>query len=114
MGVLVAISIPIFTSQLEKSRDAVSVANIRSAYAEAQTAWLTDSNDGTHVVVNKGANTVTVDNVVIKGHKGSDNYSGLAAELPFTAPADQDGEVTKKIVFTYTEDSSNQPTAAWE
>ena len=34
-GVLVAISIPIFSRQLEKSRDAVSVANIRSAYAEA-------------------------------------------------------------------------------
>lgn len=30
-----AISIPIFSRQLEKSRDAVSVANIRSAYAEA-------------------------------------------------------------------------------
>ena len=33
IGVLVAISIPIFTSQLEKSRDAVTVANLRSAYA---------------------------------------------------------------------------------
>lgn len=33
IGVLVAISIPIFTSQLEKSREAVDEANIRSAYA---------------------------------------------------------------------------------
>ena len=33
IAVLVAISIPIFTSQLEKSRDAVSVANLRAAYA---------------------------------------------------------------------------------
>lgn len=41
-GVLVAISIPIFTSQLEKSREAVDLANIRSAYAEVQTAALTD------------------------------------------------------------------------
>lgn len=30
---LVAISIPIFTSQLEKSREAVDLANLRSAYA---------------------------------------------------------------------------------
>lgn len=29
-----AISIPIFTSQLEKSREATDLANIRSAYAE--------------------------------------------------------------------------------
>lgn len=33
IAVLVAISIPIFSKQLEKSRDATSVANIRSAYA---------------------------------------------------------------------------------
>lgn len=42
-GVLVAISIPIFTSQLEKSRDATDQANIRSAYAEASAALLTNS-----------------------------------------------------------------------
>ena len=46
IGVLVAISIPIFTSQLEKSRDAVSVANMRSAYAEAQTLVLTATKTG--------------------------------------------------------------------
>ena len=39
IGVLVAISIPIFTSQLEKSREATDKANLRSAYAEAST-WL--------------------------------------------------------------------------
>ncbi len=44
IGVLVAISIPIFTSQLEKSREAVDMANIRAKYAECQTALLTDGN----------------------------------------------------------------------
>ena len=34
IGVLVAISIPIFTSQLEKSREATDAANIRSHYAQ--------------------------------------------------------------------------------
>ena len=33
IGVLVAISIPIFTAQLEKAREATDLANIRSAYA---------------------------------------------------------------------------------
>ena len=41
MAVLVAISIPIFSSQLEKSREAVDLANIRAAYAEVMTAALT-------------------------------------------------------------------------
>ena len=42
IAVLVAISIPIFTSQLEKSREAVDAANIRAAYAEASAEMLTN------------------------------------------------------------------------
>ncbi len=45
IGVLVAISIPIFTSQLEKAREATDLANIRSAYAECSTAVLTGEAD---------------------------------------------------------------------
>ena len=42
IGVLVAISIPIFTSQLEKSREATDLANVRAAYAEVTTAFIED------------------------------------------------------------------------
>lgn len=42
IGVLVAISIPIFTAQLEKAREATDMANIRNAYAVASAAALTD------------------------------------------------------------------------
>ena len=60
-GVLVAISIPIFTAQLEKSRDAVTMANVRAAYAEASAAKLTAANGGTGVTYNAdGTVTVTV------------------------------------------------------
>ena len=38
IGILTAISIPIFTSQLEKSREATDMANVRSAYAEVMVA----------------------------------------------------------------------------
>ena len=41
IGVLVAISIPIFTSQLEKARQATDLANLRSAYAECSASLLT-------------------------------------------------------------------------
>ena len=41
-----AISIPIFTSQLEKSREATDLANIRAAYAECSAAVLTEANSG--------------------------------------------------------------------
>jgi type II secretory pathway pseudopilin PulG len=40
IAVLVAIAIPIFTAQLEKSREATDLANIRSAYAEQMAALL--------------------------------------------------------------------------
>lgn len=41
IAVLVAIAIPIFTSQLEKSREAVDAANIRAAYAEVMAEAVT-------------------------------------------------------------------------
>ena len=45
-AVLVAISIPIFTSQLEKSRENTDLANLRAAKAAAVTAYITaDPND---------------------------------------------------------------------
>lgn len=43
IGVLVAISIPIFTGQLEKAREATDAANIRAAYAAVSTDMLLDS-----------------------------------------------------------------------
>ena len=42
IAVLVAIAIPIFTNQLERSRETTDLANIRSAYAEVITKVLED------------------------------------------------------------------------
>ena len=42
IGVLVGISIPIFTSQLEKSRQATDMANMRSAKAAALDEWMSE------------------------------------------------------------------------
>lgn len=43
IAVLVAIAIPVFTSQLEKSREAVDEANIRSIYASLSADVLTEN-----------------------------------------------------------------------
>ena len=83
IGVLVAISIPIFTSQLEKARDGVSIANIRAAYAQAQSAYLTadgkTTDADTDVTVAYGTDgkvtTITVDKVIIKS-ESANNWSG--------------------------------------
>lgn len=43
IAVLTAIAIPVFTSQLEKSREATDFANVRSAYAELMVSANTDN-----------------------------------------------------------------------
>ena len=116
IGVLVAISIPIFTTQLEKSRDAVTASNVRAAYAEAQAAWLTKEGDGTHVTVDAAKNTVTVDNVAVKGQING-GVTKAVFDFPFTMGAGAEDalgiggkDVTKTLVFTYTANSDAQPT----
>ncbi len=45
IAVLVAIAIPVFNTQLEKSRETTDVANLRSAYAEAVAEYLTNESE---------------------------------------------------------------------
>lgn len=55
IAVLVAVAIPVFTAQLEKSREAADAANIRTAYAAVQTAAVSQ-DDGTEFAKNDNAN----------------------------------------------------------
>ena len=47
IAVLVAVAIPVFTTQLEKSKEATDLANLRTAYAEAVADALGTNSDGT-------------------------------------------------------------------
>ena len=87
IAVLVAVAIPVFTTQLEKSRDATSVANIRSAYAEAMTEYMTGSK--------AGAATATVSKKAIIQTAQANSWSGEGGNLPFVAPKDP-GSITTK------------------
>lgn len=81
IAVLVAISIPIFTSQLEKSRDAVTIANVRAAYAQACADYLSDTT--------KSGKAATIDEtVVFKGVQSG--FSGLETQLPISIGAASD------------------------
>ncbi len=98
IAVLVAIAIPVFNSQLEKSRDAVSVANLRAAYAEASVQYLTEKN-GT-------AGDVVINDVVFKGKK-VDDFSGLGKELPFlsgTVTVTEPAEGKHNVTFSFDAD----------
>lgn len=53
IAVLVTIAVPIFTNQLENSREATDAANIRSAYAEVVASALTDPDKPCTATVDK-------------------------------------------------------------
>lgn len=125
-----AISIPIFTSQLEKSRDAVTLSNIRAAYAEVQAAYLTQDTKATTdqtikqngqtitiKPVSSGTQTVTIEKVVAKGQSaGLNNQDQLPCPVKDDAlknMGEKPGEYT--LTFTYTttgEDTSVELTEA--
>lgn len=73
IAVLVAISIPIFSAQLEKSREATDAANIRSAYAEVSADLLT--NESTDKTVNVVAKQKK------EGWEGKDNSKDNTIEI---------------------------------
>lgn len=66
IAVLVAIGIPIFTSQLEKSREAVDLSDVRSAYAEVMMAAITGdtaaiyTKDASQTIYKQEANVYSI------------------------------------------------------
>ena len=91
---LVAIAIPVFTAQLERSRDATSIANIRSAYAEAMTDYLGGDSVGS-------SDAVEVTKTVMIQTAQGNSWSNQAVNLPFTAPTDPGG-VTAATAYNAT------------
>ena len=79
IAVLVAISIPIFTSQLEKAREATDLSDVRSAYAEVMMAAISDDTTATYskdpnqtIHKSNGLYSVTVSPL----HQEQDNWQG--------------------------------------
>ena len=93
IAVLVAISIPIFSAQLEKAKEATDMANIRSAYTEVVAAYLGDSQKHEASVALKSDKDdyVSDKNAEIAGVK----YEIiLKKESPCVVKIDEKGKVT--------------------
>ena len=120
MAVLVAVAIPIFTSQLEKSRDSTSLANIRSAYAEAQASYLSEIESDGNVTITKNGGKITsiaIANVKFAGVQSGwsglfgaddDDYSILPNGVTWTALTAALGGAAgdKTLTFAYGDDNS--------
>ena len=85
IAVLVAVSIPIFTSKLESSREAVDASNQRAAYALASADLLTGSyKDATAYTESSGAYTGYYDSASGKMVKDSASATTGKAQLADT------------------------------
>ena len=87
IAVLIAIAIPVFSSKLEKAREAADLANVRSAYAQVSAEALLGNSETTVTVdlKQKRADWQSVDPVNIGGivhykkQGDTDNWKGVAA-----------------------------------
>ena len=98
IAVLVAIAIPIFTTQLERSREATDLSNIRSAYAEATTEYLaTNSAASATASIRQKDASWHIDHELMTRVNGSESPVSLADVNPggtATVKIDNSGSVT--------------------
>ena len=87
VAVLISVAVPVPSSQLERSRETVDLANVRSAYAQVSTEALL-GNTGVPVTVKlkqkqagwQSADPVNIGGIVhSNGDKDTDNWKGDAA-----------------------------------
>ena len=94
IAVLVAISIPIFSSQLEKAKEATDMANIRTAYAEVVAAYLDDSTKGYIISVELKSNTSNYESDKNAEIAGVKYETILKKASPCVVEIDKNGKVT--------------------
>lgn len=104
IGVLVAISIPIFSAQLEKSREAVDLANLRAAYAEGSVEALTQADAATgwtKVYTTDGKLSDATGATGVTGKATQDGWQSTNPGLAWTSYNGK-AEAGKVIKVTYT------------
>ena len=103
IGVLVAISIPIFTAQLKKARIATNQANARAAYAAATADYLTDdthrggtytTSDGKFVGATKAPETTITDTNIADWATNVPEGADTTTYTSWTVALDDSGAVT--------------------
>lgn len=104
IAVLVAIAIPVFTAQLEKSRQAATLANLRSGYAEATVSLLEQDLSGNSVTVEEDVNITTKSSSLDKIDADELSLVPFTVTLPGAT-----GKTTMN--YTFTLDSEGKVTA---
>ena len=91
IAVLIAIAIPIFTAQLEKSREATDLANVRSAYATLQAQLISDgtaSQMTVHAEQQDATNPAANSGWEIGSHSIDTMVNGVESQIAVPAKTD--------------------------
>ncbi len=112
IAVLVAIAIPVFTTQLEKSREATDMSNLRAAYAEVMANYLANgAQTGAAGTDSATVATVTARQTVagwqnpangnlqvrVNGSEGTVSVSAKTASNTWTVEVDPSTSVLVKV-----------------
>ena len=95
IAVLVGISIPIFFNSLEKAKQATDLANMRSAYSEAITSWMTEHKSKYQF------------NIIGKSSKDVTTFT------PESFPCEVVSSIPKDNIITITIDNEGNATLIW-
>ena len=99
IAILIAIMIPVFNAQLEKSREAADAANIRSAYAEVMVKYL------------DGGNLAEVSSDPVSLTQQTDGWeSGSSYQATFESLGKVDGTPSKGGTCTVSVDTTGEAT----
>jgi prepilin-type N-terminal cleavage/methylation domain-containing protein len=114
IAILVAVSIPVFTSQLEKAREQTDIANMRSAKSMAVAAYLTEDaliskTASTKLYYDAIAGKLQADKPTDTYGKGTNANGGCEEFLGYTNATEATGKV---IAVTVT--IAGEVSEAWE
>ena len=97
IAVLVAIAIPVFTTQLEKSREATDMANVRSAYATLVADYLENGAEKEIEVKGQqktaGWQTTPAPTLQVMSNGATGSIAFDASTDKYTVAIDKDGNV---------------------
>lgn len=109
IAILVAVSIPVFTSQLEKARDATDMANERAAKAVVVARYLTDDLTAATYRYDAADGTLKADTVTVAAYGKSTSATSIG-----TTEYPNDGVHTSCWIEVTVDANGNITALSWE
>lgn len=115
IAVLVAVSVPVFNSKLERSREAADIANMRAAKAAAVAAYLNEEiAEGTTTVFYDAENGTISSTKPAKGYGQGTATNGKTQYTDYKPEVSAKDKVIKVTITPETDSADVKVVLAWE